>query len=148
MIVEDKPRKKNWVQALEPDFKAEGPGGEEFFYLLDTMLDEGRIPFLRFLEDATNGFGCTVHQGLYYSLDQDWEYPELFNGVAFFVGYHESGSLSVKDYLSLLAKAVNSYIAEVPENEKIALEMLGLISNRLLSLDRKLQGRAPDPSSM
>jgi hypothetical protein len=131
MIDEDQfKREDTWLQPICSVFKKKGPGGEDFLYLLDTMLQEKNIPFMKFLENASNGVGCTVHEGLYYSLDQNWEDPALFDEVTFFVGSYESYSLSIPDYLELLKITTDTYISNVPADANLALMYLAATEER------------------
>ena len=123
-------RTDNWLKEVMIEFDKKGAGGTDFLYLLDTMLQEQNISFMEFIEKAANGFGCTIHEGLYYSLDKNWENPNLFNEVTFFVGDIESASLTILDYLELLKTATSAYISSQPEDAKMALQHLNSVTER------------------
>ncbi|CAB3912415.1 hypothetical protein LMG26788_04866 [Achromobacter pulmonis] len=74
-----------------------------------------KIDFPAFIYDASRGFGFTVSEGFSYSLDQNWDDPENFNEVSFFVGEMETSSIPVPDYVSLMKNAADIYSAFFPD---------------------------------
>jgi len=106
----------DWLQFAKDEFGAKNIGGGDFYYLLQTMLSEKRMSFPQLLSGAARGMGCTVHEGLSYSLDQDWDDPSSFNEVVFFVGDVESSTLNVADYLELIEIASNAYLSFFPDD--------------------------------
>jgi hypothetical protein len=125
----------NWLKEITIAFDKKGAGGADFLYLLDTMLQEKNISFMQFIERAANGFGYTIHEGLYYSLDQNWENPNLFNEVTFFVGGIESESLTIPDYLALLKTATSAYISSHPADTEMALQYLNNVTERYATIE-------------
>ena len=120
----------NWLKSVKDKFIAEGPGGGDFLYLLEIILSEGNANFIQILNQAANGHGCIAHEGLSYSLDQDWDDPSLFDEVTFFVGDNESSTLSINKYLSLIDVACQAYISLFPNEKEIVSENFNRISHR------------------
>lgn len=124
-------RPDDWLTPLELQFNLKGYGGQDFFYVIQTVIDEKRHTFKSIVEDAAVGCGCVVHEGLGYSLDQDWDNPSLFDEVVFYIGNYETTALSVKDYFSLLLIAINAYVASYPEDKEELLKNYNIAIERL-----------------
>ena len=120
----------DWLTPIEHHFDAKGSGGQDFYYIIQTILDEKRLTFKKILENAAVGCGCVVHEGLYYSLDQDWEDPRLFDEVVFFLGDYESSTLAIKDYFYLLQIAIDGYIPTSPEDKEDILKNFNIALER------------------
>lgn len=120
-------QEKKWLQAIEEYFEGEG---SDFYYLLDAMVKNSKIDFCDLLSNAAMGHGCTVYEGLMYSLDQDWDIPEEFSGVSFFVGDVESSVLSVEKYLSLINFAALKYLDLFPDRQDRVINSLSHVENR------------------
>lgn len=119
-----------WLVVVEENFDAKGSGGSDFHYLLTTMLREENISFPQLVCDAALGNGCTVHEGLSYSLDQDWDYPDHFDEVCFFVGEIESSSLTIDDYVDLVKIACDSYCRHFSVNAEAVKRNLQRLIHR------------------
>ncbi|MDQ1816773.1 hypothetical protein RBA41_26065 [Massilia sp. CCM 9210] len=100
---------ERWLFFVKDEFDARGAGGGDFYYLLQTMLKEEEQTFPQLVFDASSGCGCTVHEGLSYSLDQDWDCPDLFDEVVFFIGDIESSKLSIGEYVDLIKASSDAY---------------------------------------
>ncbi|MDQ1835618.1 hypothetical protein [Massilia scottii] len=119
---------ENWLAIVKEAFDEKGAGGRDFYYLLNTMLSEGKMTFPQLVLDAGGGIGCTVHEGLSYSLDQDWDDSDFFNEVVFFVGEMESSKLSVCEYIHLIKVASDAYCSHFPiDSEAVARNVARLI---------------------
>ena len=116
------------MDAVIATFDSNGAGGRDMFYLLRTLLTEGKMRFPQFISDAAKGHGCTVHEGLSYSLDRDWDSPENFDEVKFFVGDLESSALKIDDFIFLLQTACTAYLAKNPgDHDFVTGNMMHLI---------------------
>lgn len=120
----------DWLDLIEREFELKGLGGEDFFYVIQTIVNEKKMTFRDIVKNAATGCGCVVHEGLFYSLDQDWEDPSLFDEVVFFVGNYESSTLSIKDYFYLLLIAIKAYISSSPEEKEEILENYNIAIER------------------
>ncbi|MDM5182174.1 hypothetical protein PO883_33940 [Massilia sp. DJPM01] len=120
---------ENWLVTVKAAFDEKGAGGGDFYYLLNTMLNEGKMAFPQLVLDASGGIGCNVHEGLSYSLDQDWDDSDFFGEVVFFVGEMESSKLSVGEYIHLIKVASDAYCSHFPiDSEAVARNVARLIS--------------------
>lgn len=109
----------NWLKKLEN--KIDEEGGDDLYYILDTMYKEHKMNFLQFIYDASRGIGCVVHEGLEYALDQDFDTPEEFNGASFLVGDYESSIISPQHFVELMQMISDNYIEAHP-NDKNSIE--------------------------
>lgn len=104
-----------WLDALKESFDSTGLDYEDLYALIEASMVTKRIDFPAFIYDASRGFGFTVSEGFSYSLDQNWDDPENFNEVSFFVGEMETSSIPVPDYVSLMKNAADIYSAFFPD---------------------------------
>lgn len=109
----------NWLKKLEK--KIDEEGGDDLYYILDTMYKEHKMNFLQFIYDASRGIGCDVHEGLGYALDEDYEDPRDFKNVDFYVGEMDSSELSPQKFVELMQIISDSYIEAHPK-EKDSIE--------------------------
>lgn len=104
-----------WLDALKESFDSTGLDYEDLYALIEASMVTKKIDFPAFIYDASRGFGFTVSEGFSYSLDQNWDDPENFNEVSFFVGEMETSSIPVPDYVSLMKNAADIYSAFFPD---------------------------------
>lgn len=106
-----------WFVELEKSFIEKGLAGEDFFYLLSTMLIEGRISFLEMLSSAARGHGIRVHEGLEFALEEDLEDANDFDGVVFIIGEYESSVLPTTEFVGLLELLCRTYVRYFADDE-------------------------------
>lgn len=104
-----------WLDALKKALISIGLDSEDLYALLEASIVTEKINFPAFIYEASRGFGFTVSEGFFYSLDQNWDDPENFNEVSFFLGEMETSSISVPDYVSLMKIAADIYSAFFPD---------------------------------
>ncbi|MFM9928084.1 hypothetical protein VLK31_34290 [Variovorax sp. H27-G14] len=121
---------KIWLEKLKAKFAASAIYSDDFYDLLNEAVIDKRISFAGILFDAAKGHGCRVSEGFFYSLDQDWDNPSEFDGVAFFIGDIESSVMPVKDYLALIKIAAEVYLESFPEEMKRIFDSLEEIEKR------------------
>lgn len=92
-------------------------GGVDLYYLLETMYNEEKMNFLQFIYDASRGIGCDVHEGLGYALDQDYDSPDDFKNVDFYVGEMDSSELTPQHFVELMQVISDSYIDAHPKDK-------------------------------
>ena len=79
-----------WLKRLKESFASTGLDYEDLYELIEASMARGRTNFPAFIYDASQGFGFSVSEGFFYALDQDWDDPESFNEVSFFLGEVET----------------------------------------------------------
>lgn len=106
-----------WLGKLKERFSATGLEYEDLYELISASIVRGRTNFPAFIYEASKGFGFSVGEGYFYSLDQDWDDPEAFDEVSFFLGEVETSSISVFDYVALMKIAADVYSSDFPEEK-------------------------------
>ncbi|KQZ30736.1 hypothetical protein [Duganella sp. Root1480D1] len=119
-----------WLAKLKTSFEAKGLAGEDFFYIIRTMLRERRISFPEMMSSAVQGHGTRVHEGLEFILDADLDDPADFDGVIFVIGEHESSILSVVDYVHLVDLLCHAYITQFPDDKSRVMANLDQIKSK------------------
>jgi len=104
-----------WLDALKKALISTGLDSEDLYALLEASIVTEKINFPAFIYEASRGFGFTVSEGFFYSLDQNWDDPKSFNEVSFFLGEMETSSISVPDYVSLMKIAADIYSVFFPD---------------------------------
>ncbi len=89
-----------------------------------------RTNFPAFINEASKGVGFSVGEGHFYSLDQDWDDPEEFNEVSFFLGEVETSSIPVLDYVFLMKIAADVYSDFFPEERDSVLSSAKKLEER------------------
>ncbi|WP_156183768.1 hypothetical protein [Chromobacterium sp. LK1] len=121
---------KQWICEIREYLDGFGTGGEDLYHVLSSVLLEDKMNYLQFLARASEGHGCHVHEGLGYSLDQDWDFPEDFDEVAFFVGYFESSTLKVSEFLLAISCISKAYVERHVEDKQAVERYIGKIRSR------------------
>ena len=109
---------------------ARGAGG----FTLDVSIPN--VIGLKFIYEASKGFGFSVGGGYFYSLDQDWDDPEEFNEVSFFLGEVGTSSIPVFDYVFLMKIAADVYSEFFPEER-------GGVLNSAKRLEERYSKKSP-----
>ncbi len=106
----------SWLEKLKRSFASTGLDYEDLYELIEASVRRGKTNFSAFIYDASKGYGFSVGEGYFYCLDQDWDDPEAFSEVSFFLGEVETSSISVQDYVYLMKVAAEVYSAVFPED--------------------------------
>ncbi|OCG38332.1 hypothetical protein A9G29_11015 [Gilliamella sp. Fer2-1] len=108
-----------WLNKIAKEIEEQGGG--DLYYLIETMYKEHKMNLLQFIYDASRGIGCDVHEGLGYALDEDYEDPQDFKSVDFYVGEMDRSELSPQKFVELMQIISNSYI-EAHSKDKDSIE--------------------------
>ncbi|OIN52311.1 hypothetical protein BLL37_04635 [Pseudomonas azotoformans] len=119
-----------WLESLKESFVSTGLDYEDLYELIEASMARGRINFPALIYNASRGFGFSVSEGFFYSLDQDWDIPEDFNEVSFFLGEVETSSIPVPDYVSLMKVAADVYSAFFPDDRGSVLRSAERLEER------------------
>lgn len=110
--------------------------GQDLLYLiLRYMENNGHASnkFIKMLDLSSNGYGIFISEYMGFSLDMDWDYPDQFDKVFFFMGdmnENESSSMTFDTYIKLIKALSISYIMENPTKEETINFYLNKIINR------------------
>ncbi|MFK3790325.1 hypothetical protein ACI2KO_08700 [Pseudomonas piscis] len=119
-----------WLEKLKNSFASTGLNYEDLYEVIKSSVDRGRINFPAFIYEASKGFGFSVAEGYFYSLDQDWDDPEEFNEVSFFLGEAETSSMPVAEYVFLMKIAADVYSSFFPEQRDSVLRSANKLEER------------------
>ncbi len=75
-----------WLEKLKERFSSAGLEYEDLYDLINASILRERMSFPALIYEASRGVGFSVGEGYFYSLDQDWDDPEEFDEVSFFLG--------------------------------------------------------------
>lgn len=125
-----------WLERLKDSFDKTGLDYEDLYGLIEAAMLRGRGNFPAFIYDASQGVGFSVGEGFFYSLDQDWDDPENFSEVSFFLGEQETSSIPVADYVSLMKVAADVYSAFFPDDRGSVLRSAERLEERYSKIIR------------
>lgn len=108
-----------WLSAIE-DYLYHN-NGRDLYDIIYTTLSNDKMNYKSFLHLASEGHGFFPAEGFGYALDQDWDIPEDFNEVTFFLGEFETLSISPNYFVQLIQYITDAYINAYP-NDKILVE--------------------------
>lgn len=111
--------KIDWLLAIK-DYLYQNDG-RDLYDIIYTTLSENKMDYKSFLKMASEGHGFSPSEGFSYALDQDWDIPEEFNEVTFFLGEYETLSISPNYFVRLMQYITNAYIKSYP-NDFISVE--------------------------
>lgn len=108
--------------------------GYDLYTVIREVLIKNKLSFVNILFEASKGYGISSDEYTGYSLDQDWDNPEDFDGVYFYIGELDSDSLSLKKFYNMMTYISNEYISEYPEDKNKVSKYLDILFNRYQSL--------------
>lgn len=108
-----------WLSAIE-DYLYHN-NGRDLYDIIYTTLSNDKMNYKSFLHLASEGHGFFPSEGFGYALDQDWDIPEDFNEVTFFLGEFETLSISPNYFVQLIQYITDTYINAYP-NDKILVK--------------------------
>jgi hypothetical protein len=104
-----------WLESLKESFASTGLDYEDLYELIEASIARGRTNFPAFIYDASQGLGFSVSEGFFYTLDQNWDDPDEFSEVSFFLGEVETSNIPVHDYVALMKIAADVYSTFFPD---------------------------------
>ncbi|WP_153711828.1 hypothetical protein [Eikenella corrodens] len=113
----------------------ENNGQDLLYIILRYMENNGHASnkFIQMLNLSSNGYGIFISEYMGFSLDMDWDYPDQFDKVFFFMGDmngNESSSIPFDTYIELIKALSISYIMENPTKKEEINFYLNKIINR------------------
>lgn len=119
-----------WTDSLRDVLEESSAAGGDFWYVLQRLEAERPFGWVHLLEQAAQGHGCTIHEGLSFSLERDWDNPEEFDGVSFFFGDRLSSVMSMDEFVRLLHLASTAYVRAFPQHRDSVLAALQRVNLR------------------
>jgi hypothetical protein len=120
----------DWFESLKESFASTGLDYEDLYELIEASIARGRTNFPAFIYDASQGLGFSVSEGFFYTLDQNWDNPDDFSEVSFFLGEVETSNIPVHDYVALMKIAADVYSTFFPDEGKGVLRSAEKLEQR------------------
>ena len=91
---------------------------QDLYFIIHEALEKNKLSFLNILLSISDGEGVTSSENNGFGLDQDWDFPEDFDHVAFFIGGYESSRLSIKEFIDSISFIADKYVLQHPEDKE------------------------------
>ncbi|WP_272574449.1 hypothetical protein [Providencia sp. PROV259] len=95
--------------------------GGDLYYLVESLIKMEKITYRQFLYDASHGISNGEGEGFDFALDGDYDDPNDFNSVEFYVGGLESTEMTVSIFIELMQYISDNYVIDNP-TDKISVE--------------------------
>lgn len=109
----------SWLEKTKNDLI--GHGGSDLYYLVESLIKREKITYRQFLYDASYGISNGEDEGFNFALDGDYDDPNDFDSVEFYVGGMESTKMTVSIFIMLIQHLSDNYILDNP-TDKISVE--------------------------
>ncbi|MDW6092447.1 hypothetical protein SBX64_07805 [Vibrio rhizosphaerae] len=107
--------------------------GRDLYDILYATLSEDKMDYKSFLKMASEGYGYSPAEGFSYALDQDWDIPEEFDEVTFFLGEYETISISPNHFVQLMHYITDFYIKDYPNDRMLVEQYMAQLRRRYVS---------------
>lgn len=107
-------KKIDWLLSVK-DYLYQN-NGRDLYDIIYTTLSKNKMDYKSFLKMASEGHGFSPSEGFSYALDQDWDIPEEFDDVTFFLGEYETLSISPNYFVQLMQCISTAYIKSYPDD--------------------------------
>jgi len=91
---------------------------QDLYFIICEALENNKLSFLNTLLSISEGEGITSSENNGFGLDQDWDFPEDFDHVAFFIGDQESSRLSIKEFIDSISFIADKYVLQHPKDKE------------------------------
>ena len=91
---------------------------QDLYFIICEALENNKLSFLNILLSISEGEGITSSENNGFGLDQDWDFPEDFDHVAFFIGDHESSRLSIEEFIDSISFIADKYVLQHPKDKQ------------------------------
>lgn len=95
--------------------------GTDLYYLVESLIKREKITYRQFVYDASHGISNGEDEGFNFALDSDYDDPNDFDSVEFYVGGMESTEVAVPTFIDLMQYLSDSYLIDNPK-DKISIE--------------------------
>ncbi|EPL9570652.1 hypothetical protein MMK73_002738 [Providencia rettgeri] len=95
--------------------------GGDLYYLVESLIKREKMTYRQFLYDASHGISNGESEGFDFVLDGDYDDPNDFDSVEFYVGGLESTEMTVSIFIELMQYLSESYLIDNPK-DKISVE--------------------------
>ena len=91
---------------------------QDLYFIIHEALEKNKLSFLNILLSISDGEGVTSSENNGFGLDQDWDFSEDFDHVAFFIGDYESSRLSIKEFIDSISFIADKYVLQHPKDKE------------------------------
>lgn len=117
-----------WLEKMKEELH-ENSGSDLYDILYATMMGK-KNSYRGVLKMASEGYGVSPSEGFSYALDQDWDVPEDFDEVSFFLGEFETSSISPKHFVQLMQFISNGYLKFFPQDSQSVGQYIDILTKR------------------
>lgn len=117
-----------WLEKIKAEIYANS--GRDLYDILYAALMGKKTSFRVFLKMASEGYGISPSEGFSYALDQDWDVPEDFDEVSFFLGEFETSSIPPEHFVQLMQIISNGYLQSFPEDSQSVEQYIEILRKR------------------
>lgn len=94
--------------------------GYDLFFIISEMKQKNIMSFPNFLKQISCGFGLVTSEETGFGLENDYDNPNDFEEIIFFIGGHESSVVTKNKFCELLKVLSQIYLTYYP-NESIII---------------------------
>lgn len=109
----------HWLEKTKSDLIHHG--ASDLYYLVESLIKKEKMTYRQFVYDASYGISNGEDEGFNFALDSDYDDPNDFASVEFYVGGMESTEISVPTFIELIQYLSDNYILDNP-TDKISVE--------------------------
>lgn len=99
----------------------------DFELILSEMYKKNLMSFISFIHQISEGYGLVTSEETGFALENDYDFPDEFCSIDFFVGGYESSSISIPVFIRTLESLCEIYISFHPEDKFILSNYLNKI---------------------
>lgn len=92
----------------------------DLFFIISEMKQKNIMSFPNFLKEISCGFGIVTSEETGFGLENDYDNPNDFEEIIFFIGGYESSVVKTNKFCDLLKVLSQMYLAYYP-NESIMI---------------------------
>ncbi|MBC9227818.1 hypothetical protein HI850_000560 [bacterium SPL81] len=117
-----------WLKNLENYFFSNRY--HDLYYILLEAISNKKMTYLYILKMISTGHGINSSEGTGFCLDQDFDFPEDFCEVEFFIGEMESSTMNIKTFVDIFSNISEDYLLHYPDDKEKVFNYLALIKQR------------------
>ncbi|STY88597.1 hypothetical protein [Moraxella bovis] len=99
----------------------------DFELILSEMYKKNLMSFVSFVHQISEGYGLITSEETGFGLENDYDFPDEFSSIDFFIGGCESSSMSFLEFIGALEGLCDIYIFFHPEDNDIIKKHLNAI---------------------
>ncbi|ENV63673.1 hypothetical protein F4U02_09910 [Acinetobacter haemolyticus] len=105
-------------------------GYHDLYHILKETISTNKMNYLNILFHISNGYGITSSEGCGFGLEQDYDHPEEFINIQFFMGDMQSSTMELCNFFETLVKTSECYLDTYPTDKKKIHEYIDKIRQK------------------